>query len=526
MRPRQVGLFRCETGQEFRSLSDYPKNKRTQWTAPEFSVVDGAGRLAAIHCSRGIMLVDLQHEGQELAVLSLPTRNYPLRFDADGALWTYGISGVLRWPIREGPRELRVGPPEILDNFTTNAVGSASSRDGKVLAFANYPHGPLLWQSDRQRFFRLGPQDDVRFCSVSPDGRWVATGSHGHHRNSAPVQVWDGSDGSHVVNLNIAEERGCAVGFSPDGKWLLATGEVFHLYEVGTWREICTLGHNAGFAFTDNGSMLALGDDATGVVRLVIPQTGREIGRLTGPQATRLQPICFTPDGALLLSRGTETMEVHVFDIRPIRRQLKKMNLDWEAPPLPDAPEERFEPLQVKLDLGSSLTKVEADRLVAKASKLAGEKKHAEALIALRQAIKIDPSHAQAHNDLAWLLLAGPKELRDPKAALPLARKAVESTPKPTVELNTLGLVLYRNAAYKEAVPILDKSLAANQGNIDAHDLFVLAMCHARLGEADQARDCFDRAVKWIEKQKNLPPQYVEELKVFRAEAEEVMRTL
>jgi hypothetical protein len=27
--------------------------------------------------------------------------------------------------------------------------------------------------------FQLSPQEDVRHCAVSPDGHWVATGSHG-----------------------------------------------------------------------------------------------------------------------------------------------------------------------------------------------------------------------------------------------------------------------------------------------------------------------------------------------------------
>jgi hypothetical protein len=59
---------------------------------------------------------------------------------------------------------------------------------------------------------------------------------------------------------------------------------------------------------------------------------------------------------------------------------------------------------------------------------------------------------------------------------------------------------------------------------VAAHNLFFLVMCHARCGDSGKAKDCYGRAVKWVqEHQENLQPGGKEELDSFRAEAEAVL---
>jgi uncharacterized protein HemY len=107
---------------------------------------------------------------------------------------------------------------------------------------------------------------------------------------------------------------------------------------------------------------------------------------------------------------------------------------------------------------------------------------------------------------------------------LELAKKAVEIEPDEPMYRNTLGVALYRNGRWTEAVAALEQSLAQGEGKHDAFDLFFLAMCHAKVGDTAKAKHCFDQAVKWMEAQKDLPSQHVEELKAIRTEAEAELR--
>ena len=122
------------------------------------------------------------------------------------------------------------------------------------------------------------------------------------------------------------------------------------------------------------------------------------------------------------------------------------------------------------------------------------------------------------------ILSTDPFGLRDPFRSLNLIQQTVERELSDTTRLNTLGGALYRNGQCKEAVAMLEKSLATGRGSADAFDLYYLTMCHAKLGDAAKAKDCFDRAVRWTGEQKALTPKQFGELKKLRTEAEAVLR--
>ena len=133
------------------------------------------------------------------------------------------------------------------------------------------------------------------------------------------------------------------------------------------------------------------------------------------------------------------------------------------------------------------------------------------------------PSDSKALNAQAWILATGPLMQRDDERAVALARRAVALARGERHSLNTLGVALYRTGRDAEAIPILERSLAAGKGEADGFDLFFLAMAHHRLAHRQQARGCLDRAVKWLDQQKNLKAGHVEELARFLAEAEAVL---
>jgi serine/threonine protein kinase/WD40 repeat protein/tetratricopeptide (TPR) repeat protein len=139
------------------------------------------------------------------------------------------------------------------------------------------------------------------------------------------------------------------------------------------------------------------------------------------------------------------------------------------------------------------------------------------------QALALVPHDPRMLNNLAWALLTGPADQRDPARALALIEDAVKQQSGTANFLNILGVAQYRNGQHARAIVTLEKSLAAGKGESDAFDLFFLAMCHAKLGNPAKAKECFERAVKWVEAQKNLQPQLAAALKELRAEAEAVL---
>jgi Tfp pilus assembly protein PilF len=333
----------------------------------------------------------------------------------------------------------------------------------------------------------------------------------------------------------------CQVAFTGDGRWLVTTTvQAYRFWEAGTWEPGPVLAMERGgnrvvpLGKSPDGTLLAAAR-ARSTVQL-LDASGNELATLPCPEGQEVFSARFSPDGTLL-AVACDNQIVHVWDLARLRRELARLKLDWELPAYPpEGPASTPLPRSGEVNLGETpqqvvdrtTTALQANRNAA----LYYERAHAflklrqveKAVADFEKSLELAPDQAGACNDLAWLYATGPEKLRDPRKAVTLAERGVKLAPGSWTHHNTLGVAYYRDGKYREAVAELELSLKAGQGAGDGFDLFFLAMCHARLGNAGKAKDCFDRAVKWSESHKGLSPQHACELKAFRAEAEPELR--
>jgi serine/threonine protein kinase/WD40 repeat protein/Flp pilus assembly protein TadD len=565
-------LVEVATGQEYRTLVQ--QSSRHGNVDYGSAVVHPDGGLLAVCMTDGLHLWDLQ-SGDEAGLLG-PNQVYSAAWAGTEALVTNGTAGLLSWPVqrpRGGATGWKIGLPRWLRPGTPGGIGC--SQDGKLLVQATFDGAVGLSPDRPGQQFWLGPQADVNGVSVSPDGRWVST--HSHH-DPGGIKVWDTARRAVVRELDTGALSGSL--FSPDGRWLLATGRRgAWLVAVGTWRPrrlpSCM---NAGFS--PDGSLLGL-EVVHGVVSLLDPGSCREVARLESPEQAE-GGCMFTPDGTRLIASSNDARAIHVWDLRLIRQRLAEFGLDWELPPYgepaatkpigavlmdvgvraaptagkdaflaplalrslqvalvpyhPDTYHERGHVYAARGELDKAVADFtealrwqppdaprQAHLYLSRSDALMRSRREAEAAADLHKVLELTPKDPLPFNNLAYLYVNGPPELRDPKKALALARQGLRVAPGHWYCRNTLGVAHYRLGQYEPAVVALERSLRESQGERAAFQLYFLAMCYARLDDTAKAQECYDQAARWEpEHPDRLPPNWRERLKAIAAEADAV----
>jgi tetratricopeptide (TPR) repeat protein len=153
--------------------------------------------------------------------------------------------------------------------------------------------------------------------------------------------------------------------------------------------------------------------------------------------------------------------------------------------------------------------------------------KPAEAMAAFRKAIAIKPDYAAAHCNLG-LMFARQGQFEIALAELQRGYElGIARFPtKSHLYLNALGMALYRAGRFEESIERLHEAMQAQAKGGDAWDFLFLAMAHQQLGQSDEARQWYDKAVAWLEQnqqsvEKNKTTQA--ELRRFRTEAAQLL---
>jgi serine/threonine protein kinase/Tfp pilus assembly protein PilF len=154
------------------------------------------------------------------------------------------------------------------------------------------------------------------------------------------------------------------------------------------------------------------------------------------------------------------------------------------------------------------------------------------AIAALQQSVELGPfpGESEAYAYLSIICSDRPDEqLRNLPRAAECAAKAVETDPKASMGWTALGVARYREHQWQEARIALEKSLQLATDSsqwwrwADAINWYVLAMTHWQLGQKDQARTCYDRAVQEMPNANTWQTDFGQVLR-FRAEAEELLK--
>lgn len=176
--------------------------------------------------------------------------------------------------------------------------------------------------------FTLGPHAGVEFTTISPDGRWVVTGSEVDRQ----LRIWNVQEARE--ELSLAGGMRPKAAFSLDGKWLATFGIGFELRETGTWRPAPLFRDQAGAsvlgagAFSPDGRTLAVVTDLRAVHLIDLP-TFETLAVLRPPGATEIQAVRFSPDGTRLAAVG-DALRLRVWNLPALRQCLAGFGLDWQ----------------------------------------------------------------------------------------------------------------------------------------------------------------------------------------------------
>jgi WD40 repeat protein len=223
-----VRMWDLKTRSEVRAFTGA---KGTIWA---IDVSPDGSRLAAAGEDGIIRVWSLGGQAPPLVLRGHQRNVWDLRFSPDGKTLASGsFDNTARlWDAASGR------PLKLLRGHEQAVVGLAFSPDGNTLATCGDDSTIRLWRTADGAALRTIPSGNHTYkLAFSPDGRWLASGGRayggvgtawhqltGSGGKTTPVHIWRVSDAALVASLP-ADHDTPDVAFSPDGRWLVTSGE-------------------------------------------------------------------------------------------------------------------------------------------------------------------------------------------------------------------------------------------------------------------------------------------------------------